>query len=150
MSTATTGSANIEIGAPPLAVYQLVSGITRMGEWSPECYRCEWLDGATGATVGVQFRGHNRLGRIRWQRAAVVTAADPGREFAFAILNKNGRQDTLWSCRLSPLGEGTGMVESNEFLWCPVPSRLAELPIGALRGDRRLEPSGESGLVNSV
>ncbi|MGB8503197.1 SRPBCC family protein, partial [Mycobacterium sp.] len=64
MPTATTGSANVHIDAPPLAVYRLVSDITRMGQWSPECYRCEWLDGATGATVDARFRGHNRLGRI--------------------------------------------------------------------------------------
>jgi hypothetical protein len=36
MPTATTGSANIEIDAPPLTVYQLVSDITRMGDRSPE------------------------------------------------------------------------------------------------------------------
>jgi hypothetical protein len=129
MPTATTGEARIEIDAGPLTVYQLVSDITRMGEWSPECYRCEWLDGATGATVGARFRGHNRLGRYHWQRTAVVTAADPGREFAFTILNQDGREETLWSYRLSPLGEGTAVVESYEFLWCPISSRIAELPI---------------------
>lgn len=62
MTTATTGQARIEIDASPQRVYELVSDITRMGEWSPECYRCEWLDGATTATVGARFRGHNRLG----------------------------------------------------------------------------------------
>jgi len=129
MTTATTGSASIEIDAPPSMVYQLVSDITRMGDWSPECYRCEWLDGATGPTVGARFRGHNRLGRIHWQRTAAVTAADPGREFAFTILNKNGREETLWSYRLSPLGEGTALVESYEFLWCHIHNRIAELPI---------------------
>ena len=129
MPTATTGSVNVHIDAPPLTVYRLVSDITRMGQWSPECYRCEWLDGATGATVGARFRGHNRLGRIRWQRTAVVTAADPGREFAFAILNENGRKETRWSYRLCPIGEGTEVVESYEFLWCPILTRLAELPI---------------------
>jgi hypothetical protein len=83
------GAARIEIDAPPLTVYQLVSDITRMGDWSPECYRRGWLDGATGATLGARFRRHNRLGGYRWQRTAVVTAADPGREFAFTTLHKD-------------------------------------------------------------
>ena len=65
MPTASTGEARIEIEAAPLTVYELVSDITRMGEWSPECYRCEWLDGATTAAPGARFRGHNRLGKIR-------------------------------------------------------------------------------------
>jgi hypothetical protein len=72
MPTATAGEARIEIDAAPLTVYELVSEITRMGEWSPECYRCEWLDGAT--------------------TDAIVTAADPGQEFAFTTLYKDGRR----------------------------------------------------------
>jgi len=64
MPTATTGAARIEIDAAPVAVYALVSDISRMGEWSPECYRCEWLGGATTAAIGAKFRGHNRLGKV--------------------------------------------------------------------------------------
>ena len=70
MPTASTGEARIEIEAAPLAVYELVSDVSRMGEWSPECYQCEWLDGATTAEVGARFRGHNRLGKVRWRTDA--------------------------------------------------------------------------------
>ena len=63
MPTATTGEARVEIDAAPLTVYELISDITRMGDWSPECYRCEWLNGATAAEEGARFRGHNRLGK---------------------------------------------------------------------------------------
>jgi len=31
-------SVSTEISAPPQRVYELVSDITRMGQWSPECY----------------------------------------------------------------------------------------------------------------
>ena len=40
MPTAQHGRASIEIAAPPQAVYDLIADVTRMGEWSPECYRC--------------------------------------------------------------------------------------------------------------
>ena len=129
MPTATTGEARIEINAAPLTVYQLVSDITRMGEWSPECYRCEWLDGATTAVPGARFRGHNRLGKIRWQTDAIITAADPGQEFAFTTHHKGGREETLWRYRIRHLGTGTEVIESYQFLWCPVANRIAELPI---------------------
>ncbi|MDG5483367.1 SRPBCC family protein [Mycolicibacterium gadium] len=102
MPTATTGEVRIEIGAPPLEVYELLSDITRMGDWSPECYRCEWLDGATTAPVGAKFRGNNRLGKARWTTDAVITAADPGREFAFTVLHKSGREETLCRYELRP------------------------------------------------
>jgi hypothetical protein len=57
LTTATTGEAHIRIEAAPLTVYELISDITRMGDWSPECYRCDWLDGATTAVEGARFRG---------------------------------------------------------------------------------------------
>jgi hypothetical protein len=52
MPTPQRGRESIEIAAPPEVVYDLLADITRMGEWSPECYRCVWLDGATAAQVG--------------------------------------------------------------------------------------------------
>ena len=33
------------VDAPPRAVYDLVSDVPRMGEWSPETASCRWLDG---------------------------------------------------------------------------------------------------------
>jgi hypothetical protein len=129
MPTATTGEARIEIDAAPLTVYELVSDISHMGEWSPECYRCEWLHGATTAVAGAQFRGHNRLGKVRWQTDAVITIADPGREFAFTTLHKDGREETLWRYQFKPVGAATEVSESYRFLWCPIANRLAELPV---------------------
>ena len=35
LTTATTGEARVEIDAAPLTVYELISDITRMGDWSP-------------------------------------------------------------------------------------------------------------------
>jgi hypothetical protein len=56
----TTGDARVHIDAKPAELYDLVTDVTRMGEWSPECVRCVWLDGATGPAVGARFRGSNR------------------------------------------------------------------------------------------
>lgn len=51
------GSAEVLIQAPPQEVYELVSNLKRMGEWSPVCYRCEWLGGAKDAVVDARFKG---------------------------------------------------------------------------------------------
>src|SRR5262249_57711513 len=61
MGKATSGQASIDIDAAPEAVYDLVSDLRRVGEWSPECYRCEWIQGDC-PVVGAEFKGHNRIG----------------------------------------------------------------------------------------
>jgi uncharacterized protein YndB with AHSA1/START domain len=102
------GEARVRIEAPPQRVWAAISDVTRMGEWSPECYRGEWLDGATGPTVGARFRGYNKRGLMKWSTVATVTAAEPGREFAF-VISPGG---TIWRYRFEPAGEGTGVTES--------------------------------------
>jgi hypothetical protein len=127
MPTARRGHSSIEIAAPHDIVYDLIADVTRMGEWSPECYRCEWLDGASAAAPGARFRGYNRRGPLRWERTAVVDTADRGREFSFTTVNDGaGREETRWRYVMEPSSSGTVLSESFQFLWCSVPNRLAE------------------------
>ena len=126
--TATRGEASVTIAASPDAIYDLIVDITKIGERSPECYRAEWLDGATGATEGARFRGHNRIGPIRWATTCVVTKAVRGREFAFTVVNPKEREETVWRYVLADDGAGTTVTESYQFLWCPWLARVAELP----------------------
>src|SRR5687768_14377997 len=60
------GEASTYVEAPPERCYALVTDIGRMGEWSPETVRAQWLDGATAPAVGARFRGTNKEGVIRW------------------------------------------------------------------------------------
>lgn len=128
MPTAQRGQATIEIAAAPQTVYDLIADVTRMGEWRPECYRCEWLDGATAAAPGARFRGYNRRGGLRWQRTAIVDVADPGREFAFTTVNdRAGRAETRWQYTFAPSPNGTVLTEAFEFLWCSLANRAVEM-----------------------
>jgi len=130
MPTAKRDTASLSIAAPPRLVYQLITDITRMGEWSPECYHCVWLDGASAAVPGARFRGYNKRGKIRWQTTAVVTSAEEGRLFAFTTLHdKTGAEETTWRYDLQPLRDGTVLTESYEFLWCPLWARIVEFPV---------------------
>ena len=71
----------IDIDASPQTVYGLISDITRMGEWSPECVRCSWAKGATGPAIGARFKAKNKGGRgPAWYNTPKVTAAEPGRD----------------------------------------------------------------------
>ena len=137
MTSATRGEAHVEIAAPAARVYDLVADVTRIGERSPECYRVEWLDGATAAVVGARFRGYNRIGPIKWSTVCVITKAEPGRELAFSVVNGHGREETQWRYVLENDGATTRLVESYEFKWCPVLNRIAEIPFPRDRQLRR-------------
>lgn len=93
------------IAASPEAVYDAISDVTRMGEWSPECKSCEWLDGATGAAVGAQFNGTNENNGNEWTILNTVTAADRGQRFAFDC---SVRDFTFakWAYNIEPTADG--------------------------------------------
>jgi uncharacterized protein YndB with AHSA1/START domain len=102
----------MDIAAPPEQVYALVSDITRMGEWSPECRGCSWTGGATGPEEGARFRARNKGRRgPSWFNWPVVRVAQPGREFAF---NRSGPGigSYTWRYTLEPTTTGTRLTES--------------------------------------
>lgn len=123
MSLPTHASATVTIAAPADVVYDLISDVTRMGEWSPECVSCDWMD--VPGLVGSKFRGQNRSGLARWSTVAEVTAADRPREFAFATLHR-GREATRWRYLLDGAGDHTVVEESFESITTPLLIGLAE------------------------
>jgi len=78
-------SVSREISAPADQLYEMVSDVTRMGEWSPENEGGTWLGGATAATPGAKFRATNRVGKRSWKTVATVVEASPGRRFSFVV-----------------------------------------------------------------
>jgi hypothetical protein len=108
------GSVSTEIAATPDVVWGLVSDITRMGEWSPECRQCAWIGGATGPVVGARFKARNKADRgPSWSNKPEVVAAEPGREFAFARSGP-GMGKIIWRYQMEPSTAGTTLTESYE------------------------------------
>ena len=129
MKKGTRGEARIHVSAPPEKLYDLVSDVTRMGEWSPETVKCEWLDGASGPAVGARFKGTNKRGFVRWSTKPEVLAADAGREFAF--VTKGVGPSTKWSYRFEPAADGGSDVSESFEL-------MDDLPIYIRLSDRYL------------
>jgi len=100
-----------EAAVPPDRVYELISDVTRMGEWSPETTACVWLGGATGPEVGARFRGRNQIGWRRWSTTCTVSAADPARRFAFRVTSGPLRV-AEWSFDIEPTPDGCRVTES--------------------------------------
>ncbi|MHB2024762.1 MAG: SRPBCC family protein [Mycobacteriales bacterium] len=104
-------SESIIVASPPEKIYDMVSDVTRMGEWSPVCKMCWWEDG-DGPRPGAWFVGRNELPERVWETRSRVLVADPGREFTFVVNGSWAR----WSYTLSPVDAGTRVTESWEFL----------------------------------
>jgi uncharacterized protein YndB with AHSA1/START domain len=116
-----------QIAAAPGVLFDLVSDVTRMGEWSPETASCRWVGDVTAAEVGARFRGTNRRGPLLWTTTCTVTAADPGRRFAFAV-SWAGVRISDWAYTFTPDGTGCEVVEA----WSdrrPAFMRVASMPV---------------------
>jgi uncharacterized protein YndB with AHSA1/START domain len=104
-----------DIAAPPEEVYAALSDVTRMGEWSEECYACEWHDGVGGPAVGATFDGHNRNGDFEWTTQGKVVEADPGRAFAFEVSMMDFHYAN-WGYRIERTETGSRVTEWAEDL----------------------------------
>lgn len=62
--------------------------------------------------MGAWFRGRNEADGQVWETESQVAVADRGREFAWLV----GGQYARWAYRLEPVGGGTRLTESWEFL----------------------------------
>ena len=105
------------MAAPAGRVWDLVADITRIGEFSPETFEAEWLDGAAEPAAGARFRGHvrrNGRGPVYWT-TCTVTASDPGREFAFNVAGPGHTTLNTWRYDLRPGPDGTDVTESFEL-----------------------------------
>ena len=109
-------SITVHVAAPADRIWPLVSDVARIGEFSPETFEAEWLDGATGPAVGARFRGHvKRNGRrpTYWTTCR-VTRCEPQGAFAFAVIVR-GKVVNTWAYELRPNGGGTDVTESFEL-----------------------------------
>jgi len=92
-------------------LYDMVSDVTRIGEWSPVCQACWWDEGSS-ARAGGWFTGRNVTADRTWETRSEVVVAERGREFAFIV----GGSYVRWGYTFTIVGEGTRVTESWEFL----------------------------------
>ena len=152
-ATRLHGSEEILVRATPEKVYELLCDVTRMGDWSPECFRCEWLGDAVSAHRGARFRGHNRRGWIRWSTECTVTHYEPYRVFGFEAKPPVGKAQSRWRFELEPEAGCTVLREAFEVLWYVRPAlglvfggqsnRLVQLHDGVRQTLQRIKRAAE-------
>ena len=97
--------AQIDIEAPVAKVWALVSDLSRMPQWSPQCRLMKSLGPLRQGTRTINL---NRRNNMFWPTTCVVTEVIPEQKVAFRV-NQNG---TIWSYELEPTAAGTRLVET--------------------------------------
>lgn len=97
--------AQIDINAPVSKVWGLVSDVSRMPQWSPQCRVMKPIGQLRqgGRTINV-----NRRGFMFWPTTCRIIELVPEKKLAFRV-NEN---HTVWSYELEPTEAGTRVVET--------------------------------------
>jgi hypothetical protein len=115
MSEATGASVEVEIlvHKDPGEMWDLITDVGRIGDWSPECAGAAWLDGGS-AWPGARFEGHNDFGgAFKATVTCVVTEAERPAMFEWIVLDPSNAVDrpgSVWRYELSP-GDGAGQTK---------------------------------------
>ena len=102
--------ASIDIAAPPAQVWEVVSDVRRMSEWSPQVDSTRLRDGFEQVGLGAEFTNKNSHGELPWVTHGRIVRFEPEREIAFRI-EENW---VVWSFVLDPYDGGTRLTQRRE------------------------------------
>jgi uncharacterized protein YndB with AHSA1/START domain len=97
--------ADVDINASVQKVWELITDLNRMPEWSPQCRMMKALGPVRRGTRTVNL---NRRNRMFWPTTSTITEVIPQKKLAFRVNANN----TIWSYELEPTVNGTRVVES--------------------------------------
>ena len=97
--------AQIDINALVGKVWELVSDLSRMPEWSPQCRMMKPLG---PIRQGARTINLNRRNRLFWPTTCTVMEVVPEKKLAFRVDINN----SIWSYELEATDTGTRLVES--------------------------------------
>jgi Polyketide cyclase / dehydrase and lipid transport len=110
--------AAVEVVCPPSSAWDLVTNLSRIGEFSPECIEAKWLDGFTGPTEGARFEGTNRMvndtsgSEFIWIRPCTVVIAERPERFSYVVGDRyDGTPAALWEVDIEPSPTGCKITQ---------------------------------------
>ncbi len=119
----------IVVGKDQGAMWDLVTDVARIGDFSPECVGAAWLDGSTPEPGG-RFEGRNEFsGGFRSTVTCVVTEAHRPDVFEWIVLDPSElpeRPGSIWRYELEP-GDAPGQTKvAHRFVHGPGVTGLSE------------------------
>ncbi|MEB3022265.1 SRPBCC family protein [[Mycobacterium] crassicus] len=108
--TKPSATATVRIEAAPDEIYALITDLSALADCAEEAVEMRWSQG-NSARPGAKFVGSNRNGSHSWSTTCTVTAAEPGRIFAFDV-----RSAVIpvahWAYEITPVDGGCEVTES--------------------------------------
>ena len=142
--------AELDVDAPPAKVWALVSDLSLMPRWSPQCRLMKTFG---PLRAGAKTFNLNRRNLMFWPTTCQLTEVVPEQKLAFRVIGNN----TVWSYELEPTTTGTRVVETRradggvapaanfvlDKLFGGVPSFERELVEGMNTSLRRIKAAAE-------
>lgn len=105
----------LTVDMSPERFWGIVTDVSRIGEFSPECIGGAWLDTESpGPRAGARFSGTNDFGEGRvGDVTCVVIESEPARVFSWVVLDQHKdpeRPGAIWRYDLSPAAGGGTLV----------------------------------------
>jgi uncharacterized protein YndB with AHSA1/START domain len=97
--------AQIDIDAPVGVVWSLLSDLSKMPKWSPQCRFMKTLG---PLRQGAKTINLNRRNLMVWPTTCTITEVIPEQRLAFRVDANN----TVWRYDLEPTGTGTRVIET--------------------------------------
>lgn len=110
---------SVEIAAPAGRVWELVSDVRRMPEWSPQVQSVRLRSGFDAVALGAQFTNLNKHGDFEWVTHGEIVRYDDGRELAFRIVENT----VIWCFAVEPIAEGRTRLHE----WRETPEGLTDI-----------------------
>jgi uncharacterized protein YndB with AHSA1/START domain len=120
-------TATVEISASPFEVWQVVSDLGRMPEFSPEL-RKAFVIGKPG--VGANIIGINRRKAVVWPTTSKVVRWEPGQAVAW----KTRESGATWVYELEPTATGTAVTGRRVLPKFTIGTALLGPAIGGAKG----------------
>ena len=120
-------AATVEIGASPDEVWQVVSDLRRMPEFSPEL-RKAFVIGRPG--IGANIIGINRRKAVVWPTTSKVVRWEPGQAVAW----KTRESGATWVYELEPTATGTSVTGRRVLSKFTIGTALLGPAIGGAQG----------------
>jgi uncharacterized protein YndB with AHSA1/START domain len=136
----------VEISAAPARVWELVSDVRRIPQWSPQVDSTRLREGYDRAELGALFTNRNSHGDLEWTTHGEIVRFEAGREMAFRI-KENW---VVWSFQLEPAnGGGTRLTQRRE-----TPDGISDLSLeltdGYLGGQAEFTKTQRAGMRQTL